>query len=77
VSYDTEEDQTESAFEKAVRDYFVALRWHERAMNNVQRATQEVARALESKKQSRLHLANFAENPDEVARTCSALLDDL
>lgn len=64
------------AFERAVQEYFVSVRWHERALANVEKARAEVARASESKRRSYENLQNFANDPDEVSRVCFALLED-
>jgi hypothetical protein len=77
MTYEETEDEAENPFENAVRDYFVALRWHERALQNVQNAQAEVGRALESKKKSRQNLELYVENADEVSCVCAALLDPL
>lgn len=77
MTYEDTEDQDGAVFESAVRDYFVALRWHERALQNAQKAQQEIGRALESKNKSRHNLELYVENADEICRVCAALLDPL
>jgi hypothetical protein len=76
MTYDTEESNSD-AFSNAVREYFVALRWHERAMQNVEKAREEVARSSASKQQALHSLKDYVSNADEVARVCSCLLDPL
>ena len=76
MTYDTEEENS-NPFNNAVREYFVALRWHERAVQNVDKARAEVVRSSASKQQALLSLKYYVSNVDEVARVCSCLLDPL
>lgn len=75
--YETDQEDTSSVFEAAIRDYFVSLRWNERAARNVVSAQEEVKRAKQSREDSLERLKNIVTNVDEVTRTCSALLDPL
>ena len=76
MTHNTEEESVDP-FNNAVREYFVALRWHERAMQNVEKARAEVARSGASKQQALHSLKDFVSNVDEVARVCGCLLDPL
>ena len=76
MTYDTEEKNSDP-FTNAVREYFVALRWNERAMQNVEKTRAEVARSSASKQQALNSLKDYVSDVDEVARVCGCLLDPL